>query len=656
MLFVVSIAAYAEDRDVRVLSYEPVELEFQAPQGAGSLKSASFANAMRFSAFGKSYRASLTPNASIEIPAGSSAQAYKGSIDDRADSWVRITRIGEQVHGLIFDGAQLFALEPAEDIGANAPGTALFRLADTETDLGAEFCSTLKSDDEQSGLALFKSLGNESKSIFSELRKSGARTRLQISVLIDLAFRARYGSDAAANDAVVTRINNVDGIFTSQLGMEVELTTTIAPETPSARVFNSSNPDTLLQTVARVRSESPALYAAGITHLFTGADMDGKTVGIAYMDSVCGQRYAASLSEVRDRGAWYDSLVAAHEIGHSFGSPHDGENECAATPTTYLMSPIINGNDRFSQCTLNRVQTRIQTASCLVPIPVGDISLPGNLAEHRASLGTEFAWAITVANTGNAESTGSRLEIAMPASLNVRAARVNGGTCSFGAGVVVCELGTMAVREIRPVELTLSGLQIGHHTVTATATANTDFSSANNVAVAAIRIDPSVDIALSLTTPSAAAIDQVFAATFAVANRSTSNVTNVAVNFAVPSGMILAGLSELGGTACQLQSQTLRCSTASLAAGRTLSGSISLAAREAGTKTLTATLDGDFVDPQPVDNTVQKSIDVTAPAQAAIAGAAAATAEAPGGGSLSVLLLLLLSSVHGMRRRHSLHQ
>src|SRR5689334_13070885 len=105
--------AHAADRDVRVLNSEAVTLDFEAPQNsasakldqAGSMKT-SPANGLRFTAFGKSFSANLKINELIEIPNGSSAEAYKGSIDSRTNSWVRITRSGDRVHGLIFDGTE----------------------------------------------------------------------------------------------------------------------------------------------------------------------------------------------------------------------------------------------------------------------------------------------------------------------------------------------------------------------------------------------------------------------------------------------------------------------------------------------------------------------------------------------------------------------
>lgn len=656
-LSLASFRAVAADGEVRVANYAPLHAEFTGDIGSplsssGEQRKASNSGVMRFNVFGKNYSATLRSNSNIELPANATAEVYKGAIDGRANSWIRLTKIGTELHGLIFDGSEVFAVEPAQSIGADPSlGAAIFRLADAKTDIDAQFCDALNVSNKSNGLDMFKALSGESKTILSQMQKSGARTRLQISALMDLAFRGRFASDQAAIDAVATRVNNIDGIFSAQLGIEVELKSATAPETPGAPLFGSTIPDTLLQAVARVRSETPALYSTGITHLFTGSDLEGKTIGIAYMDSVCGQRYGASLSEVRDRGAWFDSLVAAHELGHTFGGVHDGEGECAATPTTFLMAPTINGNERFSQCSLNRIQTRMQTASCLIAIPLSDASVPASIDDYHAAVNSTFSWSLPVANIGNAEAGNVQVELTLPTALIAASAEVAGGSCTIGGGIVACSLGNLAAQASRSIELRLKGSQAGSHSISATVTSTSDANAGNNAVSGIVRIDPLADVSLSLSSPAAATVGQAFDATFAVANKSATDVQNLSIEFTLPAGISVSGSPQLDGFVCQREFSILRCSTASLTAGRSVSGTLSLIANEVGAQSLTATLNGDFSDPQPTDNSVQRSISVSAAPATASSGAS--SQQTSGGGSIGNALLGLLSIFALVRRRFS---
>src|SRR4029077_9346693 len=70
------------------------------------------------------------------------------------------------------------------------------------------------------------------------------------------------------------------------------------------------------------------------------------------------------------------ALIAAHELGHNFNAPHDGEaGACSSTPQTFLMAPTINMSSQFSSCSLQQMQARIQTAQCLTPYVPPDVGL-----------------------------------------------------------------------------------------------------------------------------------------------------------------------------------------------------------------------------------------------------------------------------------------
>ncbi|HYM36519.1 MAG TPA: M12 family metallo-peptidase [Steroidobacteraceae bacterium] len=646
-----SLLAHAADVQVQVLRYEAIAVDFKS-RAASATSPAATATTMRFTAFGKSYLANLEVNTRIS-PAAMRAQPFLGTIDGRENSWVRITRNGDEVHGLLFDGTDLLAIEPAKEISADAPqGLAIFRLADTKTDLGADFCRASDAP-LQSGLDMYKGLGADSKSILAQTQSSGARLRLDMSALMDAAFRSRYASDADANDAIVARVNNVDGIFSSQVGVEVAIAQITEPESSGPPIFTSTSPNTLLQTVSRVRMTGANPNIGGITHLFTGIDMDGTTVGIAYINMVCSQQYGVSLSESRDHGTWFDSLVAAHELGHTFGSPHDGEGQCASTPTTFLMSPIINGSNQFSQCSIDIIKARAQTASCLTPIPVADISLPANFGAYRAGQNQSITLSLTASNTGNVASLNSQLQIAIPAGLTVTAASVAGGNCTITNSTVSCDLGSMAALDMRYVTITLIGTQPGTYSITATTNASTDVDPTNDASTATIRIDPTVDLAVTLTAPDTTTADQTFSATLNVTNKSNTAATDVSVDIVMPNGMTLMGTAQLDGTACQTQFQTIHCSMSSLAANRTIAGALTLAAHDSGTQMITASLSGSYFDPQPQDNFAQKSIAVSAAPSSAAATAQSVETKS-GGGALNIYFLFALAFVL-VRRRISMN-
>src|SRR5262249_20458374 len=141
----------------------------------------------------------------------------------------------------------------------------------------------------------------------------------------------------------------------SQLGVKISL----APPTlfrTTNDPFTKTKASDLLSELKTYHQGSAAQLALGLSHLMTGRDLDGDTVGIAYIGTVCDGANASSLSEGR-RPTTQSALIAAHEIGHNFGAPHDGETgACASTPQTFLMAPRLNGSDQFSACSIQQIQ------------------------------------------------------------------------------------------------------------------------------------------------------------------------------------------------------------------------------------------------------------------------------------------------------------
>ena len=129
----------------------------------------------------------------------------------------------------------------------------------------------------------------------------------------------------------------------------------------------------------RPRSNAPDLVqrSYGLTHLYTGRDLQGTTAGIAYLDVLCHPSAGAGLSEISNSPT-IDALVAAHEIGHNFGADHDGDptGSCPSEPLVYIMAPSVSpANNTFSACSVGVMQASAAIASCVTPLPSTDISV-----------------------------------------------------------------------------------------------------------------------------------------------------------------------------------------------------------------------------------------------------------------------------------------
>lgn len=522
LLSVLSSPANAADHTLRIYRYSA----FNSVSAVSTNKAATTASGdisrgrTQVNVNGKRLTLNLQDNTRLidHLPqADSELAVLSGSLEGKTGSWVRMTKTSEGTHGLIWDGAELYVVEPSNTVrnalAASLPdpesAAVIFKLSDTTLDLGTEYCgSELHSNTEAShtGLATYQALTTE----LSEQLTSSSGTptlRLEMQALGDAAFRAQYDSDQTALEAILVRLNNVDGIFTAQMGLEVQATDVQIYGADPGSLSQSTDAGTLLSSLGQLRKNNPVMGTYGATHLFTGRDLDGDTLGIAYIGNICGARYGASLSEIRNRGAWIDSLVAAHELGHQLGAVHDGTGACGGTPAqSYLMGAQINGSSELSQCSRESIFATMQYAACLVPVGAPDVSLSVNSAPPQAEPNTSFHWSLPIRNLGTGAADRPSVHITVPASLVVESSAIAGGSCvtlnNADGGTVDCMFDSLAANEIRMLDLVLRADNAGSYQVSADVATAGDDNLLNNNAIYYLTIGNS-DIAVGNAASSA---------------------------------------------------------------------------------------------------------------------------------------------------------
>lgn len=419
----------------------------------------------------------------------------RGTLAGVPSSWVRLAIDGDRQSGMVWDGRDLYVIEPAAEVarravnplGVSGRKPVVYRLSDTQSDAGAATCEVVvpdRSAAKTTGLDEYRALVGSLK---QAAEASGLAGRLQVSAIADYEHYQYAGSSEAARSRIAAIFNDVDGIYSAQVGIQIELAGAITVFQDPTDPFTTSDATALLDELGEYRRSQSSLSGTGVTHLVTGRDLTGSTVGIAYLATLCLSRYGASLSQGTDSLV---ALIAAHEIGHNFGAPHDGvaansgqpANPCESTPRTFLMAAQLNGNDQFSQCSLTQMQPEIDAASCILPVlATADLALSSTAAAVSTITGQPFALRASVASRGTADATSVQLTFAVPNGLVVvDGTATNGGTCATQAGGIACAWPALAAEATSSVSLTLRADAAGSYAVAATLVAADDASVGND--------------------------------------------------------------------------------------------------------------------------------------------------------------------------------
>ncbi|MEO6184695.1 MAG: M12 family metallo-peptidase [Steroidobacteraceae bacterium] len=588
----------------------------------------------------------------------SRAIAYEGRLADRPGSWVAVTRLGNRWTGIWFDGLHYYGIDSAAALASISPEAAreapdsslVFRLSDAVWE-GVDFTGDVlhppKNAEEVLGL-----VSAEATDPSSQLATLATK-RLQIALIADGELNARFGAQTGAT--MLTLLNNVDGIFANQVGVRLQSASQTIFDTSTQPFTGTTVPETLLTEVRNYRAGSTQQRSAGLSHLMTGRDLDGSTVGIAYLGTLCNSSSSASLSQVSSGTSIFSALIMAHEIGHVFGAPHDGDPDAACATTaadTFVMASQLRSSSQtnFSECSLQQMAPRVTGASCLASADAADAAVEAPqsvlLAVNRAEDVT-----ITVRSVGNVAVNAVNLRVTLPTGVTLLDA--NGPAASCGArvsNIVDCALGSIAPGAVSTVVLRLQLSAAGAATVGLRVSASNDGLATNNATNLQLQAADGTDLAVTASaTPLTLQPDATAVATFVMENRGPAAPGDARLSLTIPAGLsVLQQTSE--NTVCATVTNGLSCGPSAIAVGGTVRVTLTLRGDVAGSQTVAAAGSSSAPELQAVDNTAQLTLTV-ASALPVVTPPAATPAPKGGGGAMPPALLAMLALWTALRAR-----
>ncbi|HWW77857.1 MAG TPA: Calx-beta domain-containing protein, partial [Pyrinomonadaceae bacterium] len=338
------------------------------------------------------------------------------------------------VEGLIIKGGERFFVEPAGRYTRDAGPADLLFYRESDVIADPVWCpvDTLSSK-VNAEVARTQSVGiNESQPAapVSPMRQADLATEA------DLEYVQAFGGSGAANNDILSIVNQVNGVYQPEIGLTFNVVFQRAWATDDP--FNGATLSDMLNQLRNTWINSPPIDIASrdLVHLWTGRDVDGNQTGLAFdtvtingvaqRGVVCvvipanptngtpAQTFSYGVSE-RQINPLTRVIVPAHEMGHNFSASHPeqvGHGECGNT----IMSGVTVNTTQATFCQFSRdeITNYINytlgspnkfTPSCLDVATNVTPSVQFSTTDYRVTEGTPSVTITATRSSGEGTST-----------------------------------------------------------------------------------------------------------------------------------------------------------------------------------------------------------------------------------------------------------
>jgi hypothetical protein len=171
--------------------------------------------------------------------------------------------------------------------------------------------------------------------------------------------QSQFNENGNLEDTVIRALNianQMDTLF-RVLNVRIALVDVITWNTGN-QISVVSNPDTLLNNFRAYKPQIATQHDAAM--LLTNVDLDGSTIGIAFLRATCGSSAVGVTQDTRRPPASVGA-TASHELGHIMNMDHDDAGSCNCPDGTSMciMAATITFNppSSWSQCSIDQLNS-----------------------------------------------------------------------------------------------------------------------------------------------------------------------------------------------------------------------------------------------------------------------------------------------------------
>lgn len=344
-------------------------------------------------------------------------RTYKGTVRGMPGADARFTVDGNTLEGVIVTPAERYFIEPKSKYAAEA-GASEFVFYKS-SDVNAEAAGV--------GSTLDRELRHQTEAISSKVEKLGAASLgvlpattvrdVQLATDADAEFYQALGSNVTAvNNEIQSIMNQVEAVYQQELGITFTIVHQNVHTNAATDPYTTNEPGGCYTRVMCGLGVGDELDAKGLinelgewwntnksgvqrdlTHLWTGKDVVGSTVGLAWIGVTCQNKSFSYGFSQRLASLPARYIVTAHEIGHNFGAGHsDGKTGCTNT----IMGSFVGSGFTFCNFSIGEIDAHLADfnsclSSCAISASPATKAVAATAGQYNFSLSAGCAWTAT---------------------------------------------------------------------------------------------------------------------------------------------------------------------------------------------------------------------------------------------------------------------
>ena len=293
---------------------------------------------------------------------------FKGVLAGREDIRGRFNLTDGGVEGVVYGPEGWVYVEPLRNYlpSAQAGELVVYRHSDIKTGKAL-----------RCGVSLAKRLqrGTDRVTAQVEAANSTAATNyvFDVATEADHEYVQALGGSEAANREIEGILNQVEGVYQSELLLQLRISFQHAWATEDDAYTATNAPDLLDEFVEYWNSNFAAEEDYDLAHIWTDRERTDRGIGgLAHRGVVCNARSWSYSLSARNVSAPDKYVTPAHEIGHNFGAVHpDQVNPPVATCAKTIMRSFGDADLTFCQFSRQQIGEHVSgNNSCLVTQPI----------------------------------------------------------------------------------------------------------------------------------------------------------------------------------------------------------------------------------------------------------------------------------------------